>query len=799
MDLRVLEVQTWLNENYLQYSEYTNVVGSTGVSEDGKTGSKTFTALICALQIELGIATPTGTFGPATESAFSSQYGELTYDSSMTPENYTPKNSILILQGSFWCKGYNPGGFTGYFGDGTANAVIAFKEDVGIASTQPTVNANLMKAIMNTDGYVLSSSGDEKIRYIQQYLNKNYIDFIGDYMPTDGIYQRATNKALIYALQKEEGMSASVANGNFGNQTMSLCPTLSVSQGTANQIRILQFALYCNGYAVNDFNGVFDSSIETLVKKYQAFMLLNVTGIANMPTIKALLTSNGYTERSCKACDCVTTITEARADALLSAGIEVVGRYITGTTKRISSSEIQVIFSKGMRFFPIYQTSGDSSDYFSKDTGVTDALSAIISARDLLIPEGTVIYFAVDFDAYDYEVKSNILEYFAGINAQMYLSGNPYLIGVYGSRNVCKTISKAGYAIYSFVGDMSTGYSGNQGYSMPDNWAFDQFVTTSLGSGDGAIEIDKDGYSGRDYGVYYLEGSSSNSSEQLAIQQIKYLYQGAELYAPGKGNILVCQYARHKDYDSTFWDIVAGEIDENFIPAGDFALNYSNLCDINALGERSTVQMSHLMATLNVLLYTSNLLTLTDIEMINGLAELYDLLHSGGTSNSYIEDLFDHYGGWAGDLATVCADVYTKVGVDSDNQALYLAAANNLVGTRANNSSFGYIDLLCDVDAVNLYSMIQSGTNIADAFETYYSNSNTKRFTCFLENAFDGSIKNLEEKCEELLLGNTLAIIAARTFLTSEYGDFAYNEACAKAVITVFISLISDKISEEQE
>ena len=42
-----------------------------------------------------------------------------------------------------------------------------------------------------------------------------------------------------------------------------------------------------------------------------------------------------------------------------------------------------------------------------------------------------------------------------------------------------------------------------------------------------------------------------------------------------------------------------------------------------------------------------------------------------------------------------------------------------------------------------------------DAFETYYSNENIKRFTLLLQNAVDGSIQNLEEKCEELLLGNT--------------------------------------------
>lgn len=798
MDQRVQDVQTWLNENYMQYSEYTDVVGSEGLDPSGVTGTKTFAALICALQIELGIATPTGTFGPATKSAFTAQYGELTYDSTMTESNYTPKNSIYILQGAFWCKGYNPGGFTGYFGTGTAGAVTDFKEDAGIESTEATVDANLMKAIMNTDGYVLSSSGDEKIREIQQYLNKNYISYIGDYMPTDGVYQRGTNKALIYALQKEEGMSASIANGNFGDQTVSLCPTLSTSQGTVNQIKILQFALYCNGYSVSDFDGVFDSEIETFVKKFQAFMVLDVTGIADMATIKSLLTSNGYTGRSCKACDCATAITEARADTLLSYGIEVVGRYITGTSKAITASEIQIIFAKGMRFFPIYQTSADSADYFTEAMGTIDAQTAIALAQNLLIPEGTVIYFSVDFDAYDYEVKSNILQYFAAVNAQMYSRGTPYLIGVYGSRNVCKTVSNAGYAVYSFVSDMSTGYSGNQGYTMPTNWAFDQFKTTTLGSGDGAIEVDKDGYSGRDYGVYYLEGSSHDSSEQLSVQQIRKLYQAAEVYATGYENKLVCQYARHKDYDSFFWNIVAGDIDQNFISVGDATLNYSNLYDINLLGERSTVQISHLMATLNALLHTTNLLTATEYGSVNGLAELYDLLKSGEISESYVEDLFDNYAGWGGDLTTVCQEVYTSSGTISNDKADYYTAANISVGTRTNNNSFGYIDLLCDVDAVNLNSMIKSGSTVADAFDSYYSNDGINRFTLFLQNLFGGDVEKLKSKCVELLSGDSLAIVAARIFLSSTEITLTYNDACAEAVADAFVDLISGKVSEEQ-
>ena len=61
---------------------------------------------------------------------------------------------------------------------------------------------------------------------------------------------------------------------------------------------------------------------------------------------------------------------------------------------------------------------------------------------------------------------------------------NKYGIGVQGSRNICQKVCSLTKAESSFVADMSTGYSGNLGYSMPNNWAFEQFHEYSiLGSG----------------------------------------------------------------------------------------------------------------------------------------------------------------------------------------------------------------------------------------------------------------------------------------------------------------------------
>lgn len=79
--------------------------------------------------------------------------------------------------------------------------------------------------------------------------------------------------------------------------------------------------------------------------------------------------------------------------------------------------------------------------------------------------------------------------------------GNKYKIGIYGPRNVCSRVYTDNSAVSSFVSDMSTKFSGNLGYPLPVNWAFDQISTITIGSGDGAIEIDNNIQSGKDLGV----------------------------------------------------------------------------------------------------------------------------------------------------------------------------------------------------------------------------------------------------------------------------------------------------------
>ncbi|MCR5640359.1 MAG: peptidoglycan-binding protein [Lachnospiraceae bacterium] len=153
-----------------------------------------------ALQIELGIASPTGYFGDATAAAYNKhkiKYGDT--DSG--------KNLVRILQHALFCKGYNPTAVSGYFGDETLKAVKKVQTDAGFSASSLSneVSAKVFKQILSSDALVLVAGGDSMIRKIQQTLNREYSNLF-DLIPCDGKYNAATNKALIYAFQIEGGM-----------------------------------------------------------------------------------------------------------------------------------------------------------------------------------------------------------------------------------------------------------------------------------------------------------------------------------------------------------------------------------------------------------------------------------------------------------------------------------------------------------------------------------------------------------------------------------------------------------------
>ena len=509
-------------------------ISSLWQEEDGVVTTLVMMGLVEALQIELNIGSVTGIFGNQTLAACPTlRLGD-------------SGNIVRILQHGLFCKGYDPGLDYGNFDSQTEQAIRDMQNDAGLTGSMQHeyVLPILFQAILSMEWYKLVSNGDPVIREMQQTYNYYYQDYIG-ICPCDGVCSRSTVQAMIYVLQAMEHLPTDVANGNFGPTTRRCCPNLPYDGEALDYFnekygdaaiqrltQLFQYALHCydakrgekNRFSPGTFNGKFTVSTSTSIQAFQRYVGLEPTGNVTLNEWMALFVSYGNQARPATAIDCYTRLSDAYLEKLKIDGFRIVGRYLTGDVvidgKRVAKNllrpEMRRIFAHNMRLFLIYQdareymTENDTADlynYFTEERGYSDAEKAFCTAKVLGVPKDEIIYFAVDYDFMESEVYAKVVPYFKGINDYASKEGRSYRIGIYGSRNTCSIVANKGYSVSSFVSDMSSGYSGNMGYPLPDDWAFDQIDETSLYSYDGVFGIDRNVVSERYMGFTILDTS----------------------------------------------------------------------------------------------------------------------------------------------------------------------------------------------------------------------------------------------------------------------------------------------------
>ena len=531
-DQFVLEAQRYLNNRYGGYKGVW-----VPLAENGQTGTLMIEGLIRAFQIENGVPNVTGYLGPYTVGVMKG----LQEISIMDP-NDEPNPNVALIQCALFCKGYHAGGITGIYYTNGVNAVKEMQSDASIGVTG-TINWKVWMGLFSMYWFKLVSGGNTTIRTIQKQLNSDWSDVLG-VQACDGVMSRNTALSLVGALQAAEGLTTWIDDlslVNFGDATTANCPTLrqGVNGNNIKFNKIAQYGLYFNGINQRKFDGIFDSDMSYNVSQFQdkyglTSMINDDAGVIGVSTMKSLLTSKGDTGRLALACDCSTVLNAKQASDLYNSGYRYIGRYLTGTvgvgaeerSKALTISEIKAIQNAGLSIFPIYQDGGYYSEYFGKTLqGSYDAVTAIQRAKRLGFTNGTTIYFAVDFDCLEYETDGLIIPYFRQINTvfnQSGINGKHYKVGIYAPRYVCTKVYEAGLAEYSFVADMSTGFSGNLGYAIPENWAFDQFFEYTYPSSP-SFDLDKVGFSGRDSGCRLCENQPDFSDDEL-LQEAREKY-----------------------------------------------------------------------------------------------------------------------------------------------------------------------------------------------------------------------------------------------------------------------------------
>jgi hypothetical protein len=143
--------------------------------------------------------------------------------------------------------------------------------------------------------------------------------------------------------------------------------------------------------------------------------------------------------------DCATPLTAKTAKALFDAGAKYAFRYLTLDKykwKKLTRAETDVIQKAGLKLGTVWETTAGRANE-GHTAGIIDGGLALFETRIVAQPEGSVIFFAVDYDAKAPD--------FPAIEAYLRAAATQipgYKIGVYGSYAVVEEMKRRGACSY---------------------------------------------------------------------------------------------------------------------------------------------------------------------------------------------------------------------------------------------------------------------------------------------------------------------------------------------------------------
>lgn len=184
--------------------------------------------------------------------------------------------------------------------------------------------------------------------------------------------------------------------------------------------------------------------------------------------------------------------------------LDFVARYYRDPASRwptLSTEEARIVSSTGMRLVAVWEFHSHRPDYFSYASGYADAMAAYRQAKGIGQPAGSAIYFAVDFNAQEPDIRGAVDPYFRGVAAGLRAAAGQmpeYRVGVYGSGAVCDYLKRARLAEYAWLSN-STAWTG---YSSFADWNIRQ------GKGSAALSFSHDSNEARgEYGGFQVTSS----------------------------------------------------------------------------------------------------------------------------------------------------------------------------------------------------------------------------------------------------------------------------------------------------
>ena len=157
-----------------------------------------------------------------------------------------------------------------------------------------------------------------------------------------------------------------------------------------------------------------------------------------------------------------------------------------------------------------------------------------------------------------------------------------------------------------------------------------------------------------------------------------------------------------------------------------------------------------------------------EIDFVHMMATLNANYYYTFSLDDSLDNAFNAYAGWAGDLITLAGDVQKRYTSDLD----VVQKVIEFLSDPNQKTSFSHSDLLADIDAV-LIADYMNDTPIYEAIDTYYGDSYKARYSLFLDREFNGS-QSVLESCSAGYLAPGFLTNTFKTMFGSSYSESIY-------------------------
>jgi hypothetical protein len=202
-------------------------------------------------------------------------------------------------------------------------------------------------------------------------------------------------------------------------------------------------------------------------------------------------------------------------------GVQTIIKYYAIKTnqpeKLLTRSEAEAIIAAGMSIAVVYQAAGNSSSCFSSQIGSDDAQYArTYAAKTIGQPEGSAIYFGVDYDCQQHELTTCVTPYFDAVRTAFTRdNGEPrYKVGVYGNGLIASNLLDKGLVDYTWISN-SRKFTGTPDFTQSNRWTLLQHLPSKHGGLD--CDVDDLNPSCTQFGAFNTLNPVQRSFYQRAV------------------------------------------------------------------------------------------------------------------------------------------------------------------------------------------------------------------------------------------------------------------------------------------